>query len=1073
MADTKQAAAARPVAKGDHVYLIDGSGYIFRAFHALPPLTRPSDGLPVGAVHGFCGMLWKLLRETGELDPPTHLAAIFDLSEHTFRNDLYADYKAHRPDMPEDLAPQFPLVREAVKAFNIACLEQQGYEADDLIATYACQAIAAGAQVTIVSSDKDLMQLIRPGIRMYDTMKNKVIAEAEVIERFGVPPSKVIDVQALIGDSTDNVPGVPGIGPKTAAQIVNIFGSIDPITTSELSYEEALSRVDAALKETQQQLDALAGEAVQFKSATEVARILATKFAVTGLKRDKKGNISADTSTIEELIADRDSGPKLREFCTLILDARTQSRLSGPLKSVFEKADQARLSRTLVILDRNVPLDVPLEATLMHQPDTDALLSFLRRLEFSTLLRRIADGLGIEAPAGAAPPPKQPRKRGEAYDHPLRKLPAGEFVAERTEPVYPAKEGSPLHLAEERAAKLAALPFDRSKYETVVHSERLAALIDAARGQGHVAFRAKVTSTDPMQGELVGVALALRPGEAAYVPLAHRASDGLDLGGEGDIKQIAMREGLDLLKPLLEDPAVLKIVQNAKFDMVVLARYGIALEGFDDPCLMSYALDAGRAEHLPEQLAGALLSYTCLTHKEIVGTGRAAVTFDRVAVARATEFASEEADIGLRLWLVLKPRLAAEHVTTVYETLERPITPVLALMERTGIRVERASLAGLSGSFAQSLARLEDEIRELASEDFNIGSPKQLGEILFDKMSLPGGRRTKTGAWSTDASALEELAAEGHELPRKVLDWRLLAKLKSTYTDALPTYIHPETGRVHTSYALAATTTGRLSSLEPNLQNIPVRTAEGRAIRKAFVPDKGKRLISADYSQIELRVLAHMADTPTLRQAFADGLDIHAMTASEMFGVPIEGMDPAIRRRAKAINFGIVYGISSVGLAAQLGISRTEAGAYIKTYFERFPGIRDYMETTKGEARRQGYVETLFGRKVHYPEINTKNPSLRGNFERAAINAPIQGSAADIIRRAMIRMVPALAEAGLNARMLLQVHDELVFEAPEEEVDKTMEVAEAVMEKAPEPVLKLKVPLKVDARAGDNWEAAH
>ncbi|HSB58423.1 MAG TPA: DNA polymerase I [Methyloceanibacter sp.] len=981
--EDKQPVAARPVAKGDHVYLIDGSGYIFRAFHALPPLTRPSDGLPVGAVHGFCGMLWKLLRETGELSPPTHIAVIFDLSEQTFRNELYADYKAHRPDMPEDLVPQFPLIRDAVRAFNVACLEQQGYEADDLIATYAREASEAGADVTIVSSDKDLMQLVRPGVRMYDTMKNKVIGEEEVMERFGVPPAKVIEVQALIGDSTDTVPGVPGIGVKTAALLINEYGDLDTL----------LAR------------------------ASEITQ------------------------------------PKRRE-------------------SLITFADQARLSRTLVILDAHVPLDVPLAETLVRQPQSETLLAFLRKLEFSTLLRRIADGLGVEAPAGAAPAPKQPRKRGEAYDHPLRKLPAGEFVAARTEPLYPAKEGSPLHLAEERAARLAALPFDRSKYETIVHPERLAAFLEAARDQGHVAFRAKVTSFDPMQGELVGVALALRPGQAAYIPLGHRAADELDLGGE-EGPRIQMREALDLLKPVLEDPAVLKIVQNAKFDMVVLARYGIALEGFDDPCLMSYALDAGRAEHLPEQLAGALLSYTCLTHKEIVGTGRAAVTFDRVPVARATEFAGEEADIGLRLWLVLKPRLAAEHVTTVYETLERPIAPVLALMERTGIKVERASLASLSGNFAQSLARLEDEIRELAGEDFNIGSPKQLGEILFDKMSLPGGRRTKTGAWSTDASALEELAAEGHELPRTVLDWRLLAKLKSTYTDALPTYIHPETGRVHTSYALAATTTGRLSSLEPNLQNIPVRTSEGRAIRKAFVSDKGKRLISADYSQIELRVLAHMADTPTLRQAFADGLDIHAMTASEMFGVPIKNMDPAIRRRAKAINFGIVYGISAVGLAAQLGIPRGEAAAYINTYFERFPGIRDYMEATKAEARRQGYVKTLFGRKVHYPEINTKNPSLRGNFERAAINAPIQGSAADIIRRAMIRMVPALAAAGLNARMLLQVHDELVFEAPEDEVDKTMEVAQAVMEKAPEPVLKLRVPLKVDARAGDNWEAAH
>ena len=978
-------ATGRPVAKGDHVYLIDGSGYIFRAYHALPPLTRPSDGLPVGAVHGFCGMLWKLLRETGELATPTHFAVIFDYSARTFRNDLFDGYKAHRPDIPEDLAPQFPLIRDAVKAFNVACIEQEGYEADDIIATYAMQALAAGAEVTIVSSDKDLMQLVRPGIRMYDTMKNKVIGEAEVMERFGVPPEKVIEVQALIGDSTDNVPGVPGIGVKTAALLIGEYGDLDTL----------LAR------------------------ASEIKQ----------------------TKRRESLIA---------------------------------YADQARLSRTLVTLDVRVPLDVPLEATVVHQPEPDILTGFMRRLEFSTLLRRVAEDLGVPAPEGAAPPTKKQQKRESAYDHPLRKLPAGEFVAARPDgEAVKTGPGSPHQLAAERAAKLGSLPFDRSRYETVTDSTRLATLLDAARDQGHVAFRAKLTSSDPMQGELVGVAFALRPGSAAYVPLGHRAADELNFGDAGQIEQMNLRAALPMLKPLLEDPAVLKIIQNAKFDMVALSRYGIELAGIDDPCLMSYALDAGRAEHLPEQLAGTLLGYTCLTQKEITGTGRAAVSLDRVPVARATEFAGEEADIGLRLWLVLKPRLAAEHVTTVYETLERPIAPVLALMERTGVQVERATLATLSGSFAQTLARLEDEIRELAGEDFNIGSPKQLGEILFDKMSLPGGRRTKTGAWSTDASALEELAAEGHDLPRKVLDWRLLAKLKSTYTDALPTYIHPETGRVHTSYALAATTTGRLSSVEPNLQNIPVRTAEGRAIRKAFVAPKGKRLISADYSQIELRVLAHMADTPTLRQAFADGLDIHAMTASEMFGVPIQGMDPGIRRRAKAINFGIVYGISSVGLAAQLGISRSEAGAYIKTYFERFPGIRDYMEATKAEARRQGYVKTLFGRKVHYPEINTKNPSLRGNFERAAINAPIQGSAADIIRRAMIRMVPALAAAGLNTRMLLQVHDELVFEAPEEEVDKTMEVAQAVMEAAPEPVLRLRVPLKVDARAGDNWEAAH
>jgi DNA polymerase I len=976
----KVAAAGKPAGKGSHVYLIDGSGYIFRAYHALPPLTRPSDGLPVGAVHGFCAMLWKLMRETGELAPPTHLAVIFDYSAKTFRSDLFDGYKANRPEPPGDLIPQFPLVRDAVRAFNVACIEQEGYEADDIIATYALQAAEAGADVTIVSSDKDLMQLVQPGIIMYDTMKNKRIEEAEVEERFGVPPSKVVEVQALIGDSSDNVPGVPGIGVKTAALLINEFGDLETL----------LAR------------------------ASEI-------------KQDKR-----------------------RE-------------------NLIQFANQARLSKTLVMLDTHVPLDETLDELAVRAPDAEALTAFMRKLEFTTLLRRVAEGLGAELPEGMTPSPTPQRRKKNDYDHPLRRSPRGETGPPRKQKVI---GGSPAQLAVERASKLEGVPFDRSNYETVTAASRLADLLEAARYQGHFAFRAKLNSPDPMQGELVGVALALVPGHAAYVPLAHRAGDGLDLGGEATT-QIPLREALDLLKPILEDLSVLKIVQNAKSDMVALARYGIALASVDDPCLMSYALDAGRAEHLPGHLAGRLMGYTCLTEKKVLGSGRNAVTFDQVSVPRATEYAGEETDIGLRLWLILKPRLAAESVTTVYETLERPLAPVLAEMERAGVKVERATLASLSGSFAQTIARLEDEIRELAGEDFNIGSPKQLGEILFEKMSLPGGRRTKTGAWSTDAAALEELAAEGHELPRKVLDWRVLAKLKSTYTDALPQYIHPQTGRVHTSYALAATTTGRLSSQEPNLQNIPVRTPEGRAIRKAFVAEKGKKLISADYSQIELRVLAHMADTPTLRQAFADGLDIHAMTASEMFGVPIKGMDPGVRRKAKAINFGIIYGISSVGLAAQLGIGRSEAGAYIKTYFERFPGIRDYMEAMKAEARRHGFVKTLFGRKVHYPEINTKNPSLRGNFERAAINAPIQGSAADIIRRAMIRMASALAEAGLAARMLMQVHDELVFEAPEEEVDKTMEVAQAVMEKAPEPALKLKVPLKVDARSGDNWEAAH
>jgi DNA polymerase-1 len=974
-------APSKPAGPGDHVYLIDGSGYIFRAYHALPPLTRPSDGLPVGAVHGFCGMLWKLLRESNELAPPSHMAVIFDYSSKTFRSDLYSGYKANRPDPPEDLIPQFPLVRDAVRAFNVACIEKEGFEADDLIATYALQAKDAGADVTVISSDKDLMQIVQPGVVMYDTMKNKVIGEEGVIEKFGVPPNKVIEVQALIGDTSDNVPGVPGIGVKTAALLINDFGDLDTL----------LSR---------------AGE----------------------IKQQKR-----------------------RE-------------------NLIEFADQARLSRTLVTLDTETPLDVPLADTAVRAPLAETLLGFMRDMEFTTLTKRVAEGLGAPLPEGVGKTKKAAAKKKDGYDHPLRQSARGATGPARDIVV---QGGSPRELAAERQDRIEEISFDRSAYEIVTDTARLTELVHAATDQGFVALSVKRDSADPMVGDIAGIAISLAPGQAAYVPMTHRASDGLDLRGDPQIAQIAPGEALPLLKPVLEDDAVLKIIAEAKPAMVALARHGIALDTVDDPSLISYALDAGRADHSLAKRTSALFGHTCLTEKEVLGTGKSAITFDRAEVARATEAAGEEADAAMRLWTVQKPRLPSEHVTTVYETLERPLQPVLADMERAGIKVDRAMLARLSGSFAQTIARLEDQIRELAGEDFNIGSPKQLGEILFDKMSLPGGRKTKTGAWSTDAAVLEDLAAEGHDLPQKILEWRQLSKLKSTYTDALPAYINADTGRVHTRYVLASTTTGRLASQEPNLQNIPVRTAEGREIRKAFVAESGKTLISADYSQIELRVLAHMADTPTLRQAFADGLDIHAMTASEMFDVPIEDMDPSIRRRAKAINFGIIYGISAVGLGAQLGIPRGEAAAYIKTYFERFPGIKDYMEATKAEAKHSGYVSTLFGRKVHYPEINTKNPSLRGNYERAAINAPIQGSAADIIRRAMVRMPDALREAGLQARMLLQVHDELIFEAPSGEAEKTMEVARQIMEAAPQPALELKVPLKVDARAAENWEAAH
>jgi DNA polymerase I len=971
---------ATPIVKGSHVYLVDGSGYIFRAFHALPPLTRPSDGIPVGAVHGFCAMLWKLLRETKASEAPTHFAVIFDASEKTFRNEIYEDYKAHRPPAPEELVPQFPLIREAVKAFNVACVEQLGYEADDLIATYARHVVDLGGDVTIVSSDKDLMQLVRPGVVMLDAMKAKKLAREEVIEKFGVPPDKVVDVQALAGDSTDNVPGVPGIGVKTAAELINEYGDLDTL----------------------------------LEHASEIKQ------------------------------------PKRRE-------------------KLIEFAEQARISRELVRLKNDVEVDVPVEKLGVVDPNPAALLGFLRVMEFSTLTRRIAEGLGAEPPAAAE------IQAGPAAE---RKALPGPNAAK------PAAGAETPAAAAVIAAKAAKAPFDRSKYETVTTRERLAAWIEDARAAGRVAFDTETTDIDPMKAELVGFSLAVVPGKAVYVPLAHRrATTELDFGGEA-LPQVPLREALDLLKPLLEDPSILKIGQNLKYDFNVLAQHGIRIASFDDTMLMSYALDVGKGSHGMDDLAMRHLGHACISFEQVMahapGKKKSERTFAQLPLDKATEYAAEDADVTLRLWMVLKARLATERLMTVYETLERPLLPVIADMERAGIKVDAAILSKLSSTFAQGVARLEEEVNRLVGHKFNLGSPRQLGELLFDRLQLPGGKRTKTGQWETRAGLLDDLAAN-EELPEDarrlintMLEWRQLTKLRSTYTDALPGYVDANTGRIHTCYALGATTTGRLASSEPNLQNIPIRTKEGRAIRTSFIADKGKKLVSADYSQIELRVLAHIADIPQLRQAFADGLDIHAMTASEMFDVPVKDMPAEVRRRAKAINFGIIYGISAFGLANQLGISKDEAGAYIKTYFERFPGIRDYMETTKKKARERGYVETIFGRRIHYPEINTKNPGARGNFERAAINAPIQGSAADIIRRAMIRMPDALASAGLkSARMLLQVHDELVFEVSEAEVAKTLKTVAKVMEGAALPAVSLKVPIHVDAKAADNWEAAH
>jgi DNA polymerase I len=943
------------MSKPKHVYLVDGSGYIFRAFHALPPLTR-SDGTHVNAVLGFTNMLLKLLDETDA----DHIGVIFDAGRATFRNEIYAEYKANRPDVPPELIPQFSMVREATRACNVACVEMEGFEADDIIATYACRAKEAGADVTIVSSDKDLMQLVNDKVRMLDPIKNKPISFPEVQEKFGVSPDKVIDIQALAGDSTDNVPGVPGIGVKTAAELINTYGSL----------EELLNR---------------AGEIKQ---------------------------------------------PKRRE-------------------NLLANAELARISKKLVTLSCDIKLDTPLEGLERRKLDVPRLIEFVKANEFRALATRVMARHGGEG-NGAGPkvdtaPPAAP-------------VVAGTSLAAVPKPELPALP--------------VAVPFDFSKYELVQDKATLERWVREARAQGSVAFSAKTTASHVIRGALCGVALALAPGKACYVPLDHGSRGDL-LGGDRP-KQIAMTEALAVLKPLLEDPSVLKIGHDIKFDVAVMTKYGIAIGPIDDAMLISYALEGGAHSQDLDELSTINLDHKPIARADVCGTGRAAVMFDAVVPDRALNFAAESADVALRLHQVLKPRLAQERLLTLYETIERPLVPVVAAMEHAGIKVDARALQALSADFAGRIAQIEREIQDIAGADLNPGSPKQLGEVLFDKLKLPGGKKGKTGAYGTGADILEELAlTSGHPLPQKILDWRQLTKLKSTYTDTLQNEIDPTTGRVHTSYALALTPTGRLSSSDPNLQNIPIRTEEGRKIRLAFVAEKGHKLVSVDYSQIELRLAADMADIPALRDAFREGKDIHAMTASQVFGVPVEGMDPMVRRRAKAINFGIIYGISAFGLAAQLGIPQAEARDYIGAYMARYPGIREYMERTKTFAREHGYVETLFGRRCHVPGINDKNPAKRSYMERASINAPLQGTAADIIKRAMIRIPPALEERGLKARMLLQVHDELVFEVPDAEIEELSSVARAIMEKAHEPARKLSVPLTCEAGAGMNWAEAH
>lgn len=938
------------------LYLIDGSGFIFRAFHSSPlDAFRRSDGVYTNAVNGYCSLLMKMIdraRDDGAYD---YMAVIFDASRKNFRNDIYPEYKANRDAPPEELRPQFALIREATVAFGLPSIELEGYEADDLIATYAREAEAQGIETIVVSSDKDLMQLVREQVHMFDPMKDLVIGPDEVMDKFGVTPDKVVDVQSLAGDSTDNVPGVPGIGVKTAALLLHEYGDLDTL----------LER---------------AGE----------------------IKQNKR-----------------------RE-------------------NLIEFADLARVSRELVRLKDDVETDHKIEDFALKDPDPATVVEFLKAMEFRTLTQRVES----------------------------------RFVA----------EGLMEESATAAAAPIAA-PVDAT-YELVQDEAALQAWVDTARNAGFVAFDTETTSLNAMRAQLVGFSLSTVPGEACYVPVGHveAVSDELDLGGDqggdddGALKQINMVAGLRVLKDLIEDPSILKVAQNAKYDLLVLRRAmekylpdeaPLAPVAIDDSMLMSYVLDAGRNKHGLDDLSFRHLDHENIKYEAIVGKGKKQISFAEVGLEAALDYAAEDADMTGRLHANFKRRLVGERMATVYETIERPLVPVIVEMERAGIRADAVTLKNLSKDFAKRMAELEIKAYELAGEEFNVGSPKQLGEILFDKMGLEGGKKGKTGAYTTSADVLDELAAQGHELPKNILEWRQMAKLKSTYADALVEQINPDTGRVHTSYGMAIAQTGRLSSNDPNLQNIPVRTEEGRKIRAAFMADKGNKLVSLDYSQIELRVVAHVAGEDALIEAFRDGQDIHAMTASQVFNVPVEGMDPMMRRNAKAINFGIIYGISAFGLANNLNIGRDEARDYIAAYFERYPAIKRYMEDTREEAKEAGHVDTIFGRRIHLRGIKDKNQAVRGFAERQAINAPIQGAAADIIKRAMIRVPDALAKHDFQSKMLLQVHDELLFEAPEGEVDKLIEVMRDVMENAAAPAVNMSVPLVADAGVGDTWNEAH
>ena len=959
----------KTVNENSNVFLVDGSGYIFRAYHALPPLTRKSDGLPTNAVHGFCNMLNKLIREANNGNKPTHFAVIFDKSRYSFRNEIYPQYKAHREEPPEELIPQFELIRKAVRAFNIPYVEQKGLEADDIIATYATQAEKKGANVFIISSDKDLMQLVSEKVIMVDTMKNKRIGINEVIEKFGVPPQYVIDVQSLAGDTSDNVPGVPGIGIKTGAELIRKYGNLD-----------------------------------------------------------------------------------------ILLEKSHEIKQPARRKNLTEHADIARLSRQLITLKKNANLKTHIDALTIQTIEPEKTLAFLKAMEFETLTKRIAQKFNID--------PNDIKSENISVQN-NQTVVKKEKKAEKQKLLH----NTPQENAAEIAENIKNIPIEHHAYITITDKDDLQKWVKNIYKNGIVAVDTETTSLNAMRAEIVGISLAIKPNHACYIPIAHQKNNTLSF--EDSPTQITLNEAIHSLKPILENPEILKIGQNIKYDKLVFLQHHVDLQPSDDTMLLSYALDSGRGRHAMDALSVKHLNHKPIAYNDITGSGRNKIPFQNVSIENATKYAAEDADVTLRLWHLLKPRLVSEKKTTIYEKLERPLIPILVNMEKEGVMVDRNILARLSMQFNQKMKKIEEKIYQIAGEKFNIASPKQLGDILFTKMKLEGAKKTPTGTWSTDAQMLEKLAAEGHKLPQKILKWRHFAKLKNTYSDALPEFINPKTGRIHTSYSMAATSTGRLASSEPNLQNIPIRTPEGRNIRTAFIAKKGHLFISADYSQIELRILAHIANLEALKKAFKNQQDIHAMTAAQMFKIPINDVNPDMRRRAKAINFGIIYGISSYGLANQLAISRTKADQYIKNYFKQFPGIQEYMEETKNFCRKNGYVQTIFGRKCHFQNINSKNIREKMGIERAAINAPIQGTAADIIRRAMIKMHKILEKYKLKTKMILQVHDELIFETPEEEANNIIEIACNEMQNAAEPAIKMDIPLKVEARGAKNWDDAH